>query len=148
MQVDVSLDDGQTWVRRGPIPMDGNPLHPSLVLLTNKALVAYMRSATQYDLHSGKQVQPYRHPTKRKVIVNPGHTFVMVSVCSAFNKILEAVWAAMDTSVSTNGTQNLQLGDLSECWSKAKPIPLPSPNAGLDAVLLGKSFHIVTSLLS
>ena len=138
MKVDVSLDEGQTWVRQGPIPMNGNPLQPSLVLLPNNTLVAYMRSATQYDLQRGERVRPYRHPTNRKVMVNPGHTFAMVSICRTFDKILEELLTAMEVG---DKAQHL-LQYLSKCWSKARPIPLPSPNSGLDAVLLGESPHI------
>uniref|UniRef100_A0A7S0QYY0 Sialidase domain-containing protein n=2 Tax=Pyramimonas obovata TaxID=1411642 RepID=A0A7S0QYY0_9CHLO len=105
--VDESLDGGQTWARRGPIPFDGNIIQPVFYVGRDGNVRMLARGATELT-PDGKKADTYRDPANRKHVIHPGKKYMIAAVADA------------------NG----------ENWSKGYPISLPCPNSGLDAVKL------------
>ena len=110
--VEESTDGGRTWARHGPIKFNGNSIQPALFRGKDGRIRMLARTATDYDLRTGKRADPLY---KKKKITYRGHSYV-----------------------------GLAVGDEDgRNWGPMKPIDLPCPNSGIDAVGLANGDVLV-----
>ena len=104
--MEETADGGRTWEKRAPMRFDGNAIQPALWVGGDGRVRMLARSASDYDIKTGKRADPVK---QGKTILVRGRKYIVAAVSS-----------------DLEGRE----------WGLVKPTTLPCPNSGIDVVKL------------